>query len=59
MACSQSEGLRLIVVEPHRTGGAEFSILTFVAFDQAVLEGQGVFRACQKLKDEADTRFGH
>ena len=45
------EGLRLIVVEPHRTGGAEVLHPYLRRFDQAVLEGQGVFRA-QKLKDE-------
>lgn len=46
------EGLRLIVVEPHRTGGAEVLHPYLRRFDQAVIEGQSVFRVCQKLKDE-------
>ena len=52
MACSRSRGASIDRVEPHRTGGAEVLHPYLRRFDQAVLEGQGVFRACQKLKDE-------
>ena len=46
------DGFRLIVTETHRSGGGEFLHPYLRRFDQAVLEGQGVFRACQQLRAE-------
>ena len=51
-------GFRLIVTETHRSGGSEALHPYLRRFDQAVLEGQGVFRACMKLKGQAGTRSG-
>lgn len=45
-------GFRLIVTETHRSGGSEVLHPYLRRFDQAVLEGQGVFRACLQLKAE-------
>ena len=47
------DGFRLIVTKTHRSGGAEAVHPYLRRFDQAVLEGQAVFRACQKLLKEA------
>lgn len=46
------DGVRLIVTATHRAGGQEILHPYLRRFDQAVLEGQAVFRACQKLKAE-------
>ena len=45
-------GFRWIVTETHRSGGSEALHPYLRRFDQAVLEGQGVFRACLQLKEE-------
>ena len=45
-------GFRLIVTETHRSGGADALHPYLRRLDQAVLEGQGVFRACLQLKAE-------
>tara|TARA_B100000674_G_C37932762_1_gene958779 strand:- start:40 stop:1197 length:1158 start_codon:yes stop_codon:yes gene_type:complete len=45
-------GFRWIVTETHRSGGCEFLHPYLRRFDQAVLEGQGVFRACLQLSSE-------
>ena len=45
-------GFRLIVTQTHRSGGNEALHPYLRRFDQAVLEGQGVFRACLQLKAE-------
>ena len=48
----EPDGFRLIVTETHRSGGGEALHPYLRRFDQAVLEGQGVFRACSQLKAE-------
>lgn len=48
----EPDGFRLIVTETHRSGGSEALHPYLRRFDQAVLEGQGVFRACSQLKAE-------
>ena len=48
----EPDGFRLIITETHRSGGSEALHPYLRRFDQAVLEGQGVFRACLKLKAE-------
>ena len=45
-------GYRLIVTETHRAGGSEALHPYLRRFEEAVLEGQGVFRSCLKLKAE-------
>ena len=45
-------GFRLVYTETHRSGGGEALHPYLRRFEQAVLEGQGVFRACLKLKAE-------
>ena len=45
-------GYRLIVTETHRSGGSEALHPYLRRFEEAVLEGQGVFRSCLKLKAE-------
>lgn len=46
------DGYRLIVTTSHRSGGSEALHPYLRRFDQAVLEGQGVFRSCMQLKAE-------
>ena len=46
----EPEGFRWIVTTTHRSGGSEAMHPYLRRFDQAVLEGQGVFRACMQLK---------
>ena len=48
----EPEGFRLFVTTTHRSGGSEALHPYLRRFDQAVLEGQGVFRACLQLKAE-------
>ena len=45
-------GFRLIGTETHRPGGSEALHPYLRRFEQAVLEGQGVFRSCLELKEE-------
>ena len=48
----EPDGFRLVVTATHREGGSDHLHPYLRRFDQAVLEGQGVFRACMKLKAE-------
>ena len=48
----EPDGFRLVVTATHREGGGDHLHPYLRRFDQAVLEGQGVFRACMKLKAE-------
>ena len=48
----EPSGFRLIFTETHRSGGSHALHPYLRRFDQAVLEGQGVFRACMQLKAE-------
>ena len=45
-------GFRLIFTKTHRSGGSEALHPYLRRFDQAVIEGQAVFRACLQLKAE-------
>ena len=44
--------IRLKAYQPHRDGGAEWLHPYLRRFDQAVLEGQAVYRACRDLASE-------
>ena len=45
-------GMRVITYDTHRSGGGEALHPYLRRFEASVLEGQAVFRACQKLRDE-------
>ena len=45
-------GLRVITYEPHRQAGGEAIHPYLRRFEASVLEGQVVFRVCQKLREE-------
>ena len=45
-------GLRLITYQTHRSGGGEALHPYLRRFESSVLEGQAVFRVCQKLRSE-------
>jgi len=47
------DGLRLIQYQPHRQGGTELLHPYLRRFENCVLEGQAVYRACQQLQEEA------
>lgn len=47
-----AQGVRLKAYQPHRRGGGESLHPYLRRFDQAVLEGQAVYRACRELNDE-------
>ena len=47
-----ASGFRLLRYEPHRSSGAEWLHPYLRRFDNAVIEGQGAFRACQQLLEE-------
>ena len=45
-------GMRIITYGTHRSGGSEVLHPYLRRFETSVLEGQAVFRACQKLREE-------
>ena len=47
-----ASGFRLLRYAPHRSSGAEWLHPYLRRFDNAVIEGQGAFRACQQLLEE-------
>ena len=51
-APSPVEGLRVLTYETHRAGGVEALHPYLRRFESSVLEGQAVFRLCQKLRAE-------
>ena len=46
------KGMRIITYNTHRPGGGEALHPYLRRFESSVLEGQAVYRACQKLRDE-------
>ena len=45
-------GMRLITYKTHRQGGSESIHPYLRRFEESVLEGQAVFRACHQLREE-------
>ena len=52
-------GLTLREYKTHRQGGGEALHPYLRRFESCVLQGQAVYRSCEKLKQEVGTRLDH